>query len=61
MIIIKANSLEEANEIAHSDPFVKSGVRSCEVLSWQISVFPGQCEKYPSNARSRLSRYFSNL
>ena len=37
MVIIKAGSLEEAKEIAHSDPFVKSGVRNCEVRSWQLS------------------------
>lgn len=37
MVIIKAESLDKAKEIAHSDPFVKSGVRSCEVRSWQLS------------------------
>ena len=37
MVIINANSLDEAKEIAHSDPFVKSGVRSCEIRSWQLS------------------------
>lgn len=37
MIIIKSESLEEAKKIAHSDPFVKSGVRTCEVRSWQLS------------------------
>jgi uncharacterized protein YciI len=37
MVIIKATSLEEAKEIALSDPFVKSGVRNCEIRSWQLS------------------------
>jgi len=37
MVIIRADSLEEARQVAHSDPFVKSGVRNCEIRSWQLS------------------------
>lgn len=37
MVIIKAKSIEEANEVAQSDPFVKSGVRSFQIRSWQLS------------------------
>ncbi len=37
MLIIKAESFDEAKEIAHSDPFVKSGVRNCEIRRWQLS------------------------
>ncbi len=37
MIIIKASSIFEANEIANSDPFIKNEVEKCEVRTWQLS------------------------
>ena len=37
MIIIKAKSIEEAREIAESDPFVKSGIESYEIRTLEIS------------------------
>lgn len=37
MIIIRANSLEEAKTIAEQDPFVLNGVESYELRTWEIS------------------------
>lgn len=37
MIILKVANLEEAKQIAANDPFVRGGVRSFEVRSWEIS------------------------
>lgn len=37
MIIIKANSIDEAKAIAHTDPLVKDKIRSCEVRTWALS------------------------
>lgn len=37
MIIIKANSLEEAKATAESDPLVSRKLRSCEVRTWVLS------------------------
>lgn len=37
MVIIKADSLEEASQIAANDPFVREGVRTFEVCSWELS------------------------
>jgi len=37
MVIIKAVDLAEAKQIAESDPFVKQGLRTSEVRSWELS------------------------
>lgn len=37
MLIINTNSLDIANSIASSDPFVKEGTRTFEVREWQLS------------------------
>ncbi|HBL16892.1 MAG: hypothetical protein A2X36_08200 [Elusimicrobia bacterium GWA2_69_24] len=37
MLIVKAESLEEAKRIAASDPFVSSGCETCEVRTWELS------------------------
>jgi uncharacterized protein YciI len=37
MVIIRANSLSEAKEIAASDPMHKSGARSFTVKSWLLN------------------------
>lgn len=37
MIIIKAPSFEEAKQISEDDPFVRAGVRTVEVRSWELS------------------------
>lgn len=37
LVIVKAASKEDAARIAEADPFVKSGVRSFEVRTWELS------------------------
>lgn len=37
MIIIKATNLDEAKQIAESDPFIKEGVRSYELRVLELS------------------------
>lgn len=37
MVIIRADSLEEAQALAEQDPFVASGVSGYEVRTWQMS------------------------
>lgn len=37
MVIIRANSREEAVLIAEQDPYVRSGIRSYEVRTWSLS------------------------
>lgn len=37
MIVIRAASYEEAEEIAQSDPFVSSGTESYEVRTWKLA------------------------
>jgi uncharacterized protein len=37
MLVIKANSVEEARDIAESDPFVKTNVRTYELRTWELS------------------------
>ena len=37
MVIIKAENRSAADEIAKSDPFVRSGARSYELRTWQLS------------------------
>ena len=37
MIVLKADSLEEATALALTDPLVASGVRNYEVRSWELS------------------------
>lgn len=37
MLVLKANSLEEAKDIANSDPFVQSGVRAMSLRTWELS------------------------
>ncbi len=37
MMIIKAESLKAAKEIAQNDPFVKEGVENCDVRIWELS------------------------
>ncbi|MEM2954290.1 MAG: nitroreductase family protein [Candidatus Bathyarchaeia archaeon] len=49
MIIIRAESFEEAKAIAESDPFVKSGVESCELRTLQLS-FPKSYKLEPNGA-----------
>ena len=34
MVVIKASSIEEAKEIAESDPFIKNGFESFEIRTW---------------------------
>ena len=38
MVIIKAASLDEADGIALTDPFVIHGVRNFEIRTWQLST-----------------------
>lgn len=38
MIIIRASSIEEANQIAISDPFIKNKVETYEVRTWELST-----------------------
>ena len=37
MIIIRAGSYEEAQKIAETDPFVKTGVETYELRTWELS------------------------
>jgi len=37
MMIIRAANLEEAQQIARNDPFVRQGVRIAEVRAWELS------------------------
>ena len=37
MLILKTNTLEEAQAIANNDPFVQEGVRCLEVRTWALS------------------------
>lgn len=37
MTILRAGSLEEAQELAGEDPFYKNGLRTFEVRSWQLN------------------------
>ncbi len=37
MVIVRAESLEAATEIARSDPFVSEGVRTFEVRKWLMA------------------------
>jgi len=37
MIVLRAASFEEAKQIAADDPFVREGVRSFQVRSWELS------------------------
>jgi uncharacterized protein len=37
MIVLRADSVEEATAIAQSDPMHSSGVRSFEILPWKIN------------------------
>ena len=37
MLILKADSLEEAKTIAVKDPFVQAGVRCFDVRGWELS------------------------
>lgn len=37
MVIVRANSMEEARAIAAADPFVAEGVEDFEVRLWQLS------------------------
>ncbi|WP_249896835.1 YciI family protein [Paenibacillus sp. PK3_47] len=37
MVIVRAASREEAEEIARRDPYVTSGIRSYEVRTWGLS------------------------
>jgi len=37
MVIVRANSREEAVLIAEEDPYVRSGIRSYEVRTWSLS------------------------
>jgi uncharacterized protein YciI len=36
MVVYKADSLEEAQELAQEDPYVKEGVRRLELHEWGI-------------------------
>ncbi|MBM6994362.1 hypothetical protein IM700_001640 [Paenibacillus sp. DXFW5] len=42
MVIIQADSLEEARGIAECDPFVKSGAENYELRTWAISCEENQ-------------------
>ena len=37
MLIVKASSFEEAKQISENDPFIREGVRTAEVRSWELS------------------------
>ncbi len=37
MTILRASSREEAEAIAHEDPFNKSGMRTFEIRAWQLN------------------------
>ena len=37
MIVLKCSTLEEAQYLVAEDPFVKSGARTVEVRTWEIS------------------------
>ncbi|HYK72461.1 MAG TPA: YciI family protein [Pseudoneobacillus sp.] len=37
MIVIRAESYDEADQIAQSDPFVSSGTESYEIRNWKIA------------------------
>jgi uncharacterized protein len=37
MIVVRADSYEEAVKIAKSDPFISSGTESFEVRTWQLA------------------------
>ncbi|UJF34430.1 YciI family protein [Paenibacillus hexagrammi] len=38
LVIYKAESLEEAKQLAAEDPFVKLGARDCQVHEWDIVI-----------------------
>ena len=38
LVIYRASSLEEAQEIAASDPYVKSGARSLDLHEWDMKL-----------------------
>ncbi len=38
LVIYKASSLEEATEIAESDPYIKNGARSLEIHEWDMKL-----------------------
>ncbi|OIO06249.1 MAG: hypothetical protein AUJ52_12595 [Elusimicrobia bacterium CG1_02_63_36] len=37
MVVVKADSYEEAKAIAEADPFVKEGVETYELRTWELS------------------------
>ncbi|MEK4509272.1 YciI family protein [Paenibacillus sp. FSL K6-2524] len=37
MVIIKADSFEEAKQIAEADPYVRAGVETYELRTWELS------------------------
>ncbi len=37
MVIVRADSPEEAKAIAETDPFVREGAETCEVRAWELS------------------------
>lgn len=37
MVIVRADSLEDAVLLAEEDPYVRSGIRSYEVRTWTLS------------------------
>ena len=40
LVIYVANSLEEAEKIAASDPYVTSGARILELHEWDVNITP---------------------
>ncbi|MEW9699751.1 YciI family protein [Paenibacillus sp. SI8] len=38
LVIYKAETIEEANALAHEDPFVQVGARHCEIHEWDIVI-----------------------
>ena len=38
MVIVRADSLEAARQIAESDPFVSEGVRTFEIRTWLLAT-----------------------
>ncbi|MBD0380013.1 YciI family protein [Paenibacillus sedimenti] len=38
LVIYKAETMEEAKQLAEADPFVKLGARHCEIHEWDIVI-----------------------
>ena len=45
MILFEAESLEEAQKVAYSDPLIERGIYRCGVYKWELAVLSDDIKK----------------